>query len=222
MTSQVAIANLALSHLGNRARVASIYPPDGSVEADLCSTFFPLARDELLELADWSFARKRLTLAEMPANDSELWAHAYALPSDCLRPRRMISDNMTLAEEDSASFIVEGQTIFTNKQNARLIYTRYMTDVSQFPPSVVTTFSYLLAAHLAGPIIKNDAGAQAAVSLRKVAKEAAAVAVASDANGSKLALQPYPSSLAARHGVNPLAQAPVDGFVLPGSGYAIT
>lgn len=220
MTSQVAIANLALSHLGNRARVASIAPPDGSVEADLCSTFFPLARDELLELGDWSFARKRETLAELPAVDSELWTYAYALPSDCLRPRRIISGSTTLAEEDSAVFVVEGDTIFTDKQNARLVYTRYVTDVSRFPPSVVVAFSYLLAAHLAGPIIKNDAGAQAAVSLRKAAKEAAAVALKNDANGSKLPLQQYPSSLAARHGVTPVGGT-ADGFVAPGSGYAI-
>ena len=221
MTSQVAIANLALSHLGNRARVASIYPPDGSVEADLCATFLPIARDELLELGDWSFARKRETLAELPAVDSEVWEYAYVVPSDCLRPRRILSGNMTMGEEDSAVFVVEGDTIFTNKQNARLIYTRYVTDVSKFPPSVVVPFSYLLAAHLAGPIIKNEPGSRAASALREAAKVAAAVALKNDANGSKFPLQQYPSSLAARHGVAPLNGA-ADGFVTPGSGYAIT
>lgn len=221
MTSQVSIANLALSHLGNRSRVASIYPPDGSVEADLCSTFLPLARDELLEFGDWSFARTRKLLAEMPTNDSAVWAYAYALPSDCLRPRRVVSGNPTAYEEDSARYAIEGQELFTNQPTATLIYTRYLTDVSKFPPSVVVALSYLLAAHLAGPIIKNDAGAKAAVDLRNAGRQAANVAAAYDANSDSTPLQAYPSSLTARHGA-PFGQvSSPDGSVVPGSGYAI-
>lgn len=222
MTSQVAICNIALSHLGNRARVASIAPPDGSVEADLCSTFFVPVLNELVEMADWSFARKRVLLALMPTIDSDVWSYAYTRPSDCLLERRIVSGNQTVSEEDSATFVVEGDLIFTNQENAKLIYTRYLTDVSILPPGAVTAFGYLLGSYLAGPILKNETGAKAAVDLRNAARAAAATAAARDANKDHIALQVYPSGLAARHGVNPQGQAlGIDALVTPGSGYAI-
>ncbi len=222
MTSQVSICNIALSHLGNRARVASIAPPDGSVEADLCATFFQPALDELIEMADWSFARKRATLAVLTTNESDLWTYAYARPSDCMVERRIVSGNQTVYEEDSATFVVEDGKIYTNQENAKLIYTRSITDVSILPPTSVTAFGYLLASYLAGPILKNETGAKAAADLRTAARAAAAQAAARDANRDHVALQNYPSGLAARHGVNPQGQAlGIDALVTPGSGYAI-
>ena len=42
MFSVVEICNLALSHLGDRATVVSIDPPEGSAQAEHCKTYWPL------------------------------------------------------------------------------------------------------------------------------------------------------------------------------------
>ena len=61
--SEVTICNLALSHLGDTANVQSIKPPDNSKQAQLCAKFYYVARNSLLEMANWGFATKRAVLA---------------------------------------------------------------------------------------------------------------------------------------------------------------
>ena len=63
MASEVEICNLALSHLGDTATVASSDPPEGSAQAEHCARFYPIARDALLEMQNWKFATRRATLA---------------------------------------------------------------------------------------------------------------------------------------------------------------
>lgn len=87
--SEVTICNLALSHLGDTANVQSIAPPDSSVQAQLCSRFYYVARNALLEMANWGFATRRVTLAQvtnptLDSNGDGPWQYAYAVPSDML------------------------------------------------------------------------------------------------------------------------------------------
>jgi hypothetical protein len=91
--SEVTICNLALSHLGDTAAVASIKPPDSSVQAQLCSRFYWVARNALLEMAAWGFATRRAVLAALvpqPSDGFDIdengcmvgpWRHMYALPA---------------------------------------------------------------------------------------------------------------------------------------------
>lgn len=94
--SEVVICNLALAHLGDTATVASISPPDDSVQAQLCARFYPVARDALLEMAAWGFATRRVSLALLqeavdgssprvyPDKSPATWRFMYALPNDAL------------------------------------------------------------------------------------------------------------------------------------------
>lgn len=83
MSSEVDICNLALSHLGDTATVASINPPEGSPQAEHCQRFYPIARDALLEMNAWGFAMKRASMALLTTTCSE-WAYAYQPPSDAM------------------------------------------------------------------------------------------------------------------------------------------
>lgn len=49
----VGICNLALAHLGDPARVTSINPSDGSVQATLCARYYPEADAILRTSEDW-------------------------------------------------------------------------------------------------------------------------------------------------------------------------
>ena len=58
MATEVDICNMALSFLGDRATVTSINPPEGSAQAEHCARFYPMALNEMLAQARWSFATK--------------------------------------------------------------------------------------------------------------------------------------------------------------------
>lgn len=196
MASVVQICNMALSHIGSDARVASISPPDGSVEAGHCATFYDQARTDLLEPGHWNFALKRAALAEV-ANDSGAWAYAYAKPANCLRALRIPRPRLGLTvftidqhpdanidDRDSAQFDIEGEVIYTNKADAVLIYVQDVTDTSKFTPSFTAALSFQLAGYLAGPIIKGSDGASLGDAMRRRAMTAADLAATANANAS--------------------------------------
>ena len=84
MSSEVDICNLALSHLGDEASLASIDPPEGSAQADHCAKFYPIARDLMLEKHPWKFATRRVLLSPV---DVDLWEMEYGTQAsfiDCL------------------------------------------------------------------------------------------------------------------------------------------
>lgn len=80
-TSEVSICKLALSHIGDEATVTSINPPEGSPQAEHCQTFYPLARDALLQMHPWNFATRRVTSPAALTSETTVWTYCYALPA---------------------------------------------------------------------------------------------------------------------------------------------
>lgn len=222
MASIVDICNLALAHLGNKAQVVAIDPVDGSVEADYCARFYPLARDEIIEAGDWTFARTRATLTLLTTNPSTTWEYAYAIPSDCMVPRRLVTGEYYNHEDDSRDFDIEGTTLLTNKQDAVLIYTRPIADPTKFSAGFITACSYKLAAYLSGPIMRGEAGSSAANTLHKIAATKVNEAMAIDGNRSWRSDEFVPSMVAARGGYMPDTAAGSNPIIYPGPGYAIS
>ncbi len=181
MANAVDICNLALSHIGSDAVVTAISPPDGSVEAGYCARFYPLARKVMLSATNWSFATKRVALAEV-TNPSSIWLYAYAQPADCLKPVHIFKAGAD--EEDSAEFEVENSIILTNEPDAVMKYTRDVTDTTKYIEPFVSALSWMLASYLAGPILKGSAGVNAAGALLERAMQEARAAGANDANRS--------------------------------------
>lgn len=182
MASEVDICNLALGHIGDEASVAAINPPDSSAQAEHCARFYPIARDRLLAGHAWSFATKRIALAELSTDElPATWAYAYSLPADCVTPISILlpviaSSQIPVSQfssyppipntpDDNATqdFIVEAlqtgeQVIYTNVANAELRYIYRCIDTTKFGPLVVDALARLLASYLAGPVIKGTAG----------------------------------------------------------------
>ena len=182
MATEVDICNLALANLGDDATIATLSPPEGSAQAEKAARFYPIARNNLLEMHTWNFAAKRENLA-LTTNTLDQWDYAYVAPADMMNPVAIISPS---AQNDYATrmsagdtpgnltanfaptivagqytpqqFAVEGSYIYTNQENAMLRYQAYVTDPSLFSPLFVTTLSWHLASMLAGPIIKGDQG----------------------------------------------------------------
>ncbi|MFZ9370251.1 MAG: hypothetical protein ACO25M_00080 [Limnohabitans sp.] len=210
MASVVQICNMALSHIGADARVSSISPPDGSVEAGHCATFYDLARTEMLEPGNWAFALKRASLAQV-TNPSTVWAYAYAKPADCMRVLRILRPSIAITvftqdlvlephtdDRDSAPFDVEGEVILTNEPDAVLVYCRDVTDSTKFPASFTSALSYLLASYLAGPIVKGNEGVRLGEAMRQRAQGMADISATASANASSADTLPQPTLLAVR------------------------
>lgn len=200
MASVVDTCNTALSHVGARAQISSISPPDGSVEAGYCARFYPIARREMIEAHSWGFSKTRITLAEV-TNPSTIWTYAYALPADCLKPIRVLAlttanvlwpqslwvDNTLTSvvdENEGREFDIENGVILTHEPEAVLLYRRDVTDTAKFPPLFGSALSMLLASYLAGAIVKGEVGIKMGDALRSRAFGMLGKAAASDANAS--------------------------------------
>jgi len=210
MASEVDICNLALGHLGDKATVASLDPPEGSAQAEHCARFYPVARDALLEIHEWDFATKRALLSELE-NTWDMWQYAYAKPSDCLRVLAVLQTEATsdYSMTSSPTYTAEGivteratgyapqefaceidatgnSIILTNQEDAVVRYTAFVTDTTRFSPLFISTLSWHLAALLAGPILKGDAGRAEAKRCEQMASLWLAKATASDSNQRKV------------------------------------
>lgn len=212
MPSIVDICNTALSHIGAEAQVASISPPDGSVEAGYCARFYPIARRTALEAVSPRFAQQRVTLAEV-ANASDVWAYAYDLPSDCVRPLRVFNgstldallvgadstvDYLLTDERSSADFAVEGTTLRTNEPEAVLLYVFDQTDTTKWTPMFGVGVGMLLAGYLAGPIIKGMEGMRVGQAWTESGMNMLQTAGASEANAAGERNDYLPETIRAR------------------------
>lgn len=203
MASEVDIANLALSHLGDTATVASLDPPEGSAQAEHCARFYPMARDTLLQSYAWSFASRRAQLAEL-TSESPSWDYCYAKPSDCLAVRAILPNDATDDTKDNfQNFVMEVnssevEVIYTDQELAVAMYTRSTVDAGKFPPLFVLALSYQLASLLAGPLIKGDAGAAESKRCAQLAIGWAGKAIEADANQRKVNNDFTPSWISAR------------------------
>lgn len=198
MATSIDIVNQALSHLGNKANVASIDPPDGTAEAGWASRFYNTSVYRALEHHDWSFARKRATLGSV-TNPSNVWLYAYTKPSDCLAARRILTDDTGQYEDDSEPFTLEGTTILTNKADAVLVYTAPVADAAFFTSAFCDVVAAELAAFLAGPILRGAEGVKAMTDLRKLAAALASDAAALDGRNERRPESQYtPASVRAR------------------------
>jgi hypothetical protein len=169
---------MALSHLGEDALIAAISPPDGSAPAGHAARFYPLARTELLEAFEFSFAARRTdNLAEVDS-DSAQWSFAYTLPSDCLKVRKVIPAGET-DEEKGADFDVMERVLYTNEETPQLIYTVDVTDTTRWSALAARAMTFLLASYLEGPIKKTAGGPYFDHAMRL-----GAMAAASNANAS--------------------------------------
>lgn len=216
MASEVDIANLALAHLGEDPAITSLdAPPSGGAHSKKAAIFYPIARNAMQEMHDWGFNTRRARLAELDLDNisegttavyqiPDAFAYAYAWPAGCIKPRRVLLPG----ESDDAKgqdFLVETlddgtKVIFTNAEDAVLVYTQLVTDTTKFSPLFEIALSHLLASHLAGPIIKGREGRTVAAEHLKHAMLTIGQAAASDANARQQSAysSAEPEAIAAR------------------------
>lgn len=201
MASVVTIWNLALSHVGDAGQVTSADPPDGTVQAARCATYYPIARDSLLELRDWSFGIRRAVLADL-GTPVGAWLYRYACPAGCLRVSKVLQSTAD-GHEPTEPFTVEADaagtlTILTDTPEAYVMYVGSVTDTTKFSNLFTMCLSWLLASYVAGPLIKGKAGVTVADYCYKRFSNELAMAASGDASQHQGKSSYVPAGAAAR------------------------
>lgn len=201
-SADVDIVNMALGHLGDKATVQSIAPPDQSVQAMHAAREYAHVRDGLLESFPWKFALRRATLAPRAELASAAWGHVYSEPNNCLRVVSVLPLGYT-SDQQSVRFDTESDDtdqglILTNTPNATARYIARVTNPGKFTPGFVQCFSWLLASALAGPLIKGESGRAEAIRCLQAGTLAYGQATTLSANQAKQKLDFMASSIAAR------------------------
>lgn len=166
MSALITLCNQALAQIA-KGPIDDL--DEGSLEARECKRF---AQPLLEEMADWSdsfpFGRKRVALAQTVNTRDAEWLYAYAAPANLGAPIaiRAVEDAATdlpisgpwtfpIQDETPIPFLYEGGMIYTNVENATLIYSARNLEASDLPPLGRRAFVLELAARLATPLTKD-------------------------------------------------------------------
>ena len=160
----VSIYNLALSHIGETAATTS--PDEQSEERKACEAFYPIAKNKLLELHDWSFASRTEPLAKLAETETFGWGGAYALPANCLRlqflrdaTRMRPSLYYPIDRDYEVRAKGTGRILYTDCENPVAGFIAGDTSEALFSPSFSDALAWLLATYIAGERIKGKEGA---------------------------------------------------------------
>jgi hypothetical protein len=159
---EVTISNMALSNCGSSDVIESLN--EKSTAAEQCLLWYDFARRQALEAHNWSFARKRDTLALHSDPAPSGWYYRYAVPADYIKARLIENpggfDLDAIPFDAESALTVNEQTILTDQPEAILVYTFDQAAVVRFSPLFVVTLSYLLAHYVAYPVTGNKSTKQ--------------------------------------------------------------
>ena len=212
MTTQAQICNLALAKLGDVARVVSIAPPDGSMQANYCALFYPQALAVLLSKHAWSFATQTVALSAATSNSNPLWDFAFQLPGDyydlvevrcaaagCGALPLGASLAASVALEAGLAYECQGGVLFSNAQAVVLVYlSANFISEAFFTPLFVEALAVLLSAYLAGPLLKGDVGVAAQNRQMQLFSLSLRLAVEADCKYRRGRMLPVPAGIASR------------------------
>lgn len=190
--AMIDICNEALAEIGADS-IASIN--EASVSAKECARWYNTTLADLLELHDWGFAIRRLSLTLVPNDRAGEWAYAYAKPptvASLIRILPGISDGDNGGypacgllrggrwdDLPAIPYVEDAGTIYANIRFAVLEYSSSAIDDALIPALFRRAFVYELASRLAMPIRKDR---QVKGDLIKLALNARAIAMADDMN----------------------------------------
>lgn len=181
------ICNQALAHIGQGSIVDFI--TDLSNAAVQCRLFFDDTLYSLYEDMEWTFTTKRAVLTE-PLQNAPLFGftNAFQLPEDCMI--------VLEALEDTSEWRVEGQTILTNEDSIRILYTYRQGNTLALSSKFREAFSYRLAEKLAMPLTRN---LQIMGSMHGLAEQKKSDAMAVDSRQGSRRIEPLDNLISVRY-----------------------
>lgn len=158
MTSKIAVANRALTKLGDE-RITSL--EDDQKAAREVNSMFDIVRDDELRARAWSFSIAR---AELPAlTEAPLFGYTkqYQLPTQCLRLIELagwwVGPSMAdYRNSPDREFVIEGRKLLCSiAAPLRIRYIQQIDDTGLWDANFVEAFACRLAAELADPLTQS-------------------------------------------------------------------
>lgn len=186
----VELCNIALRYVGQRDRILSL--SEESVAAEACQDFFLTSLNELLELADWPFARRRIVLSALAGQSRTGWDYVHSLPSDFIAARAIDPGTPTPAANQRIPHRIEmsdagdSLVLLTNVEVSELIYTARV-NVALMSPTFQKALAWRLASELAFVLpVKPQVG----LAMARGFEQALQTALAASLNGDREDLEP--------------------------------
>jgi hypothetical protein len=159
MTSQVDIANRALTKLG-ASRIISF--GDDNKQSRAILSMFDIVRDAELRSHIWSFSVKRESLPALASTPSWGFSYEYQMPSDSLR-LLMVNDIYNgpsmedYRNQPVADYSLEGNKILANfAAPLKIRYVSRVADTTQWDSMFVEAFACRLAMELAEDLTQSN------------------------------------------------------------------
>lgn len=149
MASEVGVANIALSHMGEKL-ISSL--DEASSSARILKARIDDVRDTVLRAYPWNFAEERAALAALATAPAWGYDNQYLQPTDCLFVRGIEDDLLS-----NLVWKVEGRKILTNEgAPLNILYTKRETDPNQWDSMFAAALGAKLA-HETVELITKDA-----------------------------------------------------------------
>lgn len=203
MATKTDIWNMALMDLGISEAVADL-DTEESKAARVGRRLYESVRDHVLQEFPWSFATRRVTLALLASDPPTNWDYAYRLPTDCIQPQGLVVSGLRTPRNAQripyeVSADDDGRVIYTDLEDAELLYTARVEDTGQYDPMFIMALVAMLASKGAMPMsVKPEIAANAAKAYVNILHNAAAHSL----NQSNPGVEPDSEFLAIR-GVTP-------------------
>lgn len=155
--SKIDVFNMALGFIGTRTIASAA---ERTTEAIQCALYWDRARRSALRDYPYSFATRRVALAEktIPAVYAHEWRYAYGLPDGCLKVhavhgsgQRSGNRSAFRLESDAA-----GQLLLCDLSPAFASCSFDVEDVTRWDELFVMAMARKLAALIAVPMLKNN------------------------------------------------------------------
>lgn len=174
---------------------------EGTEEAMWAVRRYGPALAYMLERHDWQFPTARVALAQIDNDRSTEWLYAYQSPSNVAAELRLLPSDIVNPEivpllvgqvlapayivpasYRQFSYLLAGQTIYTNVEAAVLEYIRDDVSEAVFPALFTRAFVLELASRLAVPILEGDKGAKRQRELKVMAENERDIAISDALN----------------------------------------
>jgi len=152
MVAKVDLANMALDALAVD-NIASI--DEASTAARAVKRRIDGAIDAVLQMSDWTFARKIEPLAEVSNTDwTERYERKFDLPSDLLRAVRIVPYT-DVRNTPPIEYVIANGALYCDEQQVRLQYTFRNANIASWSPAFTECVAFYLARAIAMPLTRK-------------------------------------------------------------------
>ena len=154
MMDKIDVCNLALSRIGIDTVEALT---EASEPARVCSQFYDHCRRVVLRKYPWTWATRRVQLAEL-TDKPQGFSYAYRYPASCVALRKLYNGHFDNIPAYTGYQIVsdkEGRVIYTDVANVSAEYTADIEDAGLFDDQFVEALSWKLAGAIAFKLTGN-------------------------------------------------------------------